>query len=208
MPAVAFAVGLTQRRLAARNAESRRLTGLLDQQQRQEARRAVLDERFRTARELHDTISRHMTIVTLQTGLAEYVFHSDPPPPARPSNPLPRPDGSRWRSFADCWSSCARTISAARPVRRIRPTRSPTSCWPTSTAFPRSPKAWKRRFVARGLANEEIAEHMNVSESTVKTHLHRVMTKLHLHSRAQAVVFAYETGIVRVGGPPGAADDA
>ncbi|MFM9702710.1 response regulator [Streptomyces galilaeus] len=63
-------------------------------------------------------------------------------------------------------------------------------------------------FVAQGLANEEIAEHMNVSESTVKTHLHRVMTKLHLHSRAQAVVFAYETGIVRVGGPPGAADDA
>ncbi|WP_190046644.1 sensor histidine kinase [Streptomyces galilaeus] len=79
VPAVAFAVGLTQRRLAARNAELRRLTALLDQQQRQEARRAVLDERFRIARELHDTISQHMTIVTLQTGLAEYVFHSDPP---------------------------------------------------------------------------------------------------------------------------------
>jgi DNA-binding NarL/FixJ family response regulator len=63
-------------------------------------------------------------------------------------------------------------------------------------------------FVAKGLANEEIAEHMCVSESTVKTHLHRVMTKLHLHSRAQAVVFAYETGIVRVGGPPGAPGDA
>ena len=63
-------------------------------------------------------------------------------------------------------------------------------------------------FVAKGLANEEIAEHMCVSESTVKTHLHRVMTKLHLHSRAQAVVFAYETGIVQVGGPPGAPGDA
>ncbi|MET7656249.1 MULTISPECIES: response regulator transcription factor [unclassified Streptomyces] len=57
-------------------------------------------------------------------------------------------------------------------------------------------------FVARGLANEEIAEHMCVSESTVKTHLHRVMTKLNLHSRAQAVVFAYETGIAQVGRPP------
>ncbi|MET7656248.1 MULTISPECIES: sensor histidine kinase [unclassified Streptomyces] len=79
VPAVAFAVGLTQRRLAARNAELRRLTALLDEQQRQEARRAVLDERFRIARELHDTISQHMTIVTLQTGLAEYVFLTDPP---------------------------------------------------------------------------------------------------------------------------------
>ncbi|MFG3231502.1 sensor histidine kinase [Streptomyces antibioticus] len=79
VPAVAFAVGLTQRRLAARNAELRRLTALLDRQQRQEARRAVLDERFRIARELHDTISQHMTIVTLQTGVAEYLFHADPP---------------------------------------------------------------------------------------------------------------------------------
>ncbi|MET9101189.1 sensor histidine kinase [Streptomyces antibioticus] len=57
----------------------RRLTALLDRQQRQEARRAVLDERFRIARELHDTISQHMTIVTLQTGVAEYLFHADPP---------------------------------------------------------------------------------------------------------------------------------
>ncbi|WP_062643596.1 sensor histidine kinase [Streptomyces maremycinicus] len=79
VPAVACTVGLTQRRLADRNAELRRLTALLDRQQRQEARRAVLDERFRIARELHDTISQHMTIVTLQTGLAEYVFFSDPP---------------------------------------------------------------------------------------------------------------------------------
>ncbi|WP_327186528.1 response regulator transcription factor [Streptomyces sp. NBC_01334] len=55
-------------------------------------------------------------------------------------------------------------------------------------------------YVAKGLGNEEIAEHMCVSESTVKTHLHRVMTKLNLHSRAQAVVFAYETGIAQVGG--------
>ncbi|GAA2506656.1 sensor histidine kinase [Streptomyces thermolineatus] len=79
VPAAALAFGLTQRRLAERNAELRRLTALLDRQQRQEARRAVLDERFRIARELHDTISQHMTIITLQTGLAEYLFLSDPP---------------------------------------------------------------------------------------------------------------------------------
>ncbi|MFF8928231.1 response regulator [Streptomyces longwoodensis] len=57
-------------------------------------------------------------------------------------------------------------------------------------------------LVARGLPNEEIAEQMCVSESTVKTHLHRLMTKLSLRSRAQAVVYAYEAGIARVGGGP------
>ncbi|MEU2298129.1 response regulator transcription factor [Streptomyces antibioticus] len=54
-------------------------------------------------------------------------------------------------------------------------------------------------LVAKGLANEEIADRMSVSESTVKTHLHRAMTKLNLRSRAQAVVFAYESGIAQVG---------
>ncbi|MFJ5829431.1 sensor histidine kinase [Streptomyces sp. NPDC093089] len=78
VPAVACAVGLAQRRLVLHKVELRRLALLLDEQQRQEARRAVLDERFRIARELHDTISQHMAIVTLQTGLAQYTFHSDP----------------------------------------------------------------------------------------------------------------------------------
>lgn len=57
-------------------------------------------------------------------------------------------------------------------------------------------------LVAQGLGNEEIAAYLHVSESTVKTHLHRVMTKLNLRSRAQAVVYAYETGIVRAGDRP------
>ncbi|MCX2182737.1 response regulator transcription factor [Streptomyces sp. SKN60] len=57
-------------------------------------------------------------------------------------------------------------------------------------------------LVAQGLANEEIAERLCVSDSTVKTHLHRLMTKLNLRSRAQAVVFAYESGIARVGEGP------
>ncbi|MFJ5829432.1 response regulator [Streptomyces sp. NPDC093089] len=61
-------------------------------------------------------------------------------------------------------------------------------------------------LVAQGLANEEIAEHLRVSDSTVKTHLHRLMAKLNLRSRAQAVVFAYEMGIARVGGRPALPD--
>jgi DNA-binding NarL/FixJ family response regulator len=54
-------------------------------------------------------------------------------------------------------------------------------------------------LVARGMTNNDIAGHLVVSEATVKTHLNRVMTKLGLCSRAQAVVVAYETGLVTPG---------
>ncbi|WP_433361037.1 response regulator [Actinoplanes sp. CA-142083] len=58
------------------------------------------------------------------------------------------------------------------------------------------------RLVGTGRSNAAIAETLVVSEATVKTHLVRLMSKLHLSSRAQAVVTAYETGLVI----PGRAD--
>ncbi|MFD4597086.1 response regulator [Streptomyces sp. NPDC058464] len=57
------------------------------------------------------------------------------------------------------------------------------------------------KLTARGLSNLEIADRLYISEATVKTHLNRTMTKLDLGSRAQAVVVAYETGLVTPGGP-------
>ncbi|GAA0907156.1 response regulator [Virgisporangium aurantiacum] len=51
-------------------------------------------------------------------------------------------------------------------------------------------------LVARGLSNPEIADRLGLSEATVKTHVNRIMSKLHLASRAQAVVVAYEARLV------------
>jgi DNA-binding NarL/FixJ family response regulator len=57
-------------------------------------------------------------------------------------------------------------------------------------------------FVGQGLSNSEIAAAMSVSETTVKTHVNHIFSKLALRDRVQAVVLAYESGLVHPGNAP------
>ncbi|MBP2324987.1 signal transduction histidine kinase [Kibdelosporangium banguiense] len=79
IPVIAWSMGNVGRQLGLRNQQLAVLTEQLRIEQEARTERAVTDERVRIARELHDVVAHHMSVIAVQTGLAGYVFDDDPP---------------------------------------------------------------------------------------------------------------------------------
>ncbi|MFF5970390.1 sensor histidine kinase [Streptomyces sp. NPDC012769] len=78
VPAVLWLLGNNARRISRRNQKLAVLTAQLREAQEERARRAVADEQRRIARELHDVVAHHMSVINVQAGMADYVFDSAP----------------------------------------------------------------------------------------------------------------------------------
>lgn len=78
VPGVIWRFGDNARRLSERNDQLATLTAQLRQEHQARARRAVMNEQLRIARELHDVVAHHMSVICVHAGLGRYVFASDP----------------------------------------------------------------------------------------------------------------------------------
>lgn len=91
-----------------------------------------------------------------------------------------------------------------RLIEEFTRTRSTVISRPGSLDLLTSRESEVLTLLAKGLSNSEIAAQLYVAEQTIKTHIGKVFAKLELRDRAQAVVYAYESGLVTAGGTGGA----
>jgi DNA-binding CsgD family transcriptional regulator len=173
------------------------LTTQLRLEQADRARRAVVDERMRMARELHDVVAHHLSVVSVQVPV------SPAPGEAMTIRVLVADDQVLIRAgLAAVLRAAAGDMLFAPTVTRRLIEAYTNRAGPGPSGPPADLECLTARElevlrrVGIGAANPEIAESLTITAATVKTHLNRAMAKLHLTSRAQAVVLAYETGLV------------
>ncbi|GAA3805013.1 hypothetical protein GCM10022226_26140 [Sphaerisporangium flaviroseum] len=203
------------------NVRARRaITGRLAEETRrgeeQQAARAVLEERTRIARELHDVVAHHMSVIAIQAEATPLQAAGDPrrlEAGLAEIRVMSLAALAEMRQVLGALRGEEQLVEAVRIVAAGDALIAPSvTRWLISEfarlGGPRAPTAKRLddlteretevlALIAQGLSNGEIAMRLIVSEQTVKTHVGRILTKLGLRDRAQAIVFSYETGLVR-----------
>ncbi len=127
------------------------------------------------------------------------------PPPAVPEPARDATEAAAVGLALDDWAPAGRRATRRRPTLTRRLIETFIRGHPRSAKPPPELEELTAReleilkLIARGLSNAEIADRLVVSGTTVKTHVAHVLSKLGLRDRVQAVVLAYETGVVSPG---------
>ena len=132
--------------------------------------------------------------------LDEYVYEALRAAPAASSSRTPPPPNSSRRAGGRHRRRPACSLDHPEADRRLRPPVAPRPSFPPALSALTPRETEVLQLIAHGLSNTEISDTLVIAEQTTKTHVGRILAKLDLRDRAQAVVLAYETGLVTPGG--------
>ncbi|MDJ0343284.1 LuxR C-terminal-related transcriptional regulator [Streptomyces sp. H10-C2] len=173
--------------------------GRLERQRDQQAQLAVAGERARIAREMHAIVTHDLSVMV---ALADGAVFAQERHPEKAAAAMRQVSGTGRQAITDMAAGDA--VVAPRITRRLLENfahQLPDGNGGTDGDERLGRLTAREREVlievAHGLSNTEIAAGLHLAEATVKTHLSRILVKLGLRDRVQAVVIAYETRLIR-----------
>ena len=181
--AVAWLAGFALRERAAQAEAAEERAAQAEREREENARRAVFEERVRIARELHDVVAHHVSMMGVQAGAARVVIDRDP----RQGQGGAERDrelqpARRWRSCTACSGSCARTATAT--ISRRSPASASFRGWRRACATPTSPSRSASKGESRALPpTVDVSAYRIVQEALTNTLKHSAASRADVHVR-------------------------